>query len=83
MANKLLQYKGFTGSAEFSPEDNMMHGEVLGVNAHIEYEGQTEMELEFDFRNGVDFYLATCEAENNETHYFHIYNLRLILRILD
>ena len=50
----------------------MMHGEVLGVNAHIEYEGQTEMELEFDFRNGVDFYLATCEAENNETHYFHI-----------
>ncbi|MGP1441818.1 MAG: hypothetical protein ACTTJ2_04230 [Anaerovoracaceae bacterium] len=72
MANKLLQYKGFTGSAEFSPEDNMMHGEVLGVDARIEYEGQTEIELESDFRNGVDFYLANSEAENQEPHYFQI-----------
>lgn len=72
MSNTLLHYKGFTGSANYSAEDNMMYGEVLNSDCHIEFEGQTRTELECDFRNGVDFYLAACESKNHEKTFFSI-----------
>ena len=56
----LLKYKGYTGSVEYSKEDNCWFGKVQGMSKHaITYEGQTLDELKQDFEGAVDDYLAS------------------------
>ena len=38
--NNILQYKGFVGSIEYSDEDSIFYGKVLGVRSLISYEGE-------------------------------------------
>ncbi len=58
-----IQYKGYHGSVEISPEDNVLHGKLLFISPLITYEGTTAQELEIFFREAVDSYLGDCEAE--------------------
>jgi len=56
-----LKYKGYTGSVEYSAEDNCLFGKVLGLNKDcITYEGESIRELQQDFEGAVDDYLASC-----------------------
>ena len=52
-----LSYKGFTGSVEFSEEDNLYFGKVLGIKGLISYEGKTYDELVSDFQSAIDDYM--------------------------
>ncbi len=61
---KNLEYKGFTGSIEYSKEDKLFFGRVLGIKSLISYEGETGSELENDFNVSIDDYLADCQALN-------------------
>jgi len=58
---KYLEYKGYTGSIEYSPEDNLLYGKVLGINGLISYEGETGKYLEDDFKGAIDAYLEDCK----------------------
>ena len=64
---KYLEYKGYTGSIEYSPEDSLLYGKVLGIRGLISYEGETGKLLEQDFKEAVDSYLAECKAEGKPT----------------
>jgi predicted HicB family RNase H-like nuclease len=57
---KYLDYKGYTGSIEYSPEDNLLFGKVLGIKGLISFEGETGKSLEDDFHDVIDIYLADC-----------------------
>jgi predicted HicB family RNase H-like nuclease len=59
---KHLSYKGYTGSIEYSEEDNLLYGKVLGIQGLISYEGLTGKELETDFKEVINEYLAGCES---------------------
>ncbi|WP_195758751.1 hypothetical protein [Pseudomonas syringae] len=62
--NTFLQYRGFHGSVEVSPEDNCLFGKLQFISALVSYDGQTEGELYQAFRDAVDDSLATgalCE----------------------
>ena len=62
-----LEYKGYTGSVEYSEEDNCLFGKVLGMSKHaITYEGQDVNELKSDFEGAIDDYIASCEARGVE-----------------
>lgn len=58
-----LEYKGYSGSIEYSPEDSLLFGKVLGIKGLISYEGETGRLLEEDFKNAIDTYLADCKEE--------------------
>ncbi len=58
---KYLEYKGYAGSIEYSPEDKVLFGKVLGMKGLISYEGKTGTALEKDFRHAIDEYLKDCE----------------------
>lgn len=60
---KYLEYKGYTGSIEYSREDDLLYGKVLGIRGLISYEGERGKSLEQDFRNAIDTYLADCKVE--------------------
>lgn len=62
-----LKYKGYTGSVEFSAEDNCLFGKVQGLHGTlISYEGTTIDEIRDDFEGAVDDYLASCEERGIE-----------------
>lgn len=57
----VMAYKGYTGSIEFSAEDNVYFGKIIGIRSLISYEGETAKELLEDFHGAVDDYLALCK----------------------
>ncbi len=76
----LLKYKGYTGSVEFSEEDNCLFGKVQGLRGTlISYEGDTVEDIRQDFQNMIDSYLESCKARGVEPA--RPYSGRLVLRM--
>lgn len=77
--NNTMEYKGYVGSVEFSEEDGLFYGKVMGIRALISYEGTTAHELIDDFHGAVEDYLALCEAEGKEPEkaYKGSFNVRI------
>lgn len=61
-----LEYKGYSGTIEYSETDGLLFGKVLGIKGLISFEGQTGKELEADFKESINTYLADCKAENRK-----------------
>lgn len=64
--NNTMEYKNYVGSVEFSEEDGLFYGKVMGIRALISYEGTNAKELIADFHGAVDDYLALCNSEGKE-----------------
>ncbi len=64
--NNLLEYKGYSGTVEYSSEDNILFGKVIGIKSLVSYEGQSVDELRADFEGAVDEYLESCREQNIE-----------------
>jgi len=58
---KNLDYEGYTGSIEYSAEDDLLYGKVLGIRGLISYEGKSGKDLEDDFKVAINSYLASCQ----------------------
>ncbi|MEM1096998.1 MAG: type II toxin-antitoxin system HicB family antitoxin [Bacteroidota bacterium] len=58
-----IQYKGFTGTAEYNPDDHLFHGNLVGVEATVLYHGETVAEFEQAFREAVDDYIDYCQEK--------------------
>ncbi len=61
---KHLKYKGYTGTIEYSKEDELLYGQVVGIKSILSYEGSTGTELEADFKGVIDEYLNDCKESN-------------------
>jgi predicted HicB family RNase H-like nuclease len=61
--SQTLHHKGYDGSVEYSAEDRILHGSILGIRDMVTYEGSDVDSLESNFKAAVDEYLAFCEAE--------------------
>ena len=76
---EVLRYKGYVGSIEYSEEDGVFFGEVLGIKSLISYEGNSAKELVTDFQESIDDYLDVCEREGSapETAQIVPFNVQL------
>ena len=61
-----MQYKGYYGSVNYSSEDDILHGKLLGIKSLVSYEGHSIQELKEDFEFAVDDYLEVCKGEGIE-----------------
>jgi predicted HicB family RNase H-like nuclease len=61
--SSVMEYKGYTGSVEYSAEDNLLYGRLVGIRDRILFDGEDVKTLQKNFRGAVDEYLAFCEAE--------------------
>ena len=77
--NNILEYKNYIGSIEFSNEDMLFYGKVLGIKSLVSYEGKSASELVKNFHNSVDDYLQICEESNKkpEIAYKGSFNVRI------
>ena len=75
-----LKYKGYSGTVEYSEEDNCLFGKAIGMNKNsITYEGKTVEELKADFEAGIELYLESCTKRgiNPQKPYSGSLNIRI------
>ncbi|WP_345969469.1 type II toxin-antitoxin system HicB family antitoxin [Sulfurimonas sp. HSL1-6] len=61
-----MNYNGFFGSVEYSADDNILHGKVLGVRDTVTYEAADLRDLRQEFEYAVDEYLEDCKLLGRE-----------------
>ena len=64
--NTMLHYKGYTAKPEFSPEDRVFYGRVLGISDLVDFYSDSAKELENEFHQAVDEYLDFCREVGKE-----------------
>ena len=63
MKRNQMEHKGFYGTVEWSEEDKVFYGKVIGVNDLLLYEGETIDELRKMFYEYVDDYIEECRKD--------------------
>jgi len=74
-----MNYKGYNGSVEYSDEDNLFFGKILGINDTILYDGCSVTEIKKNFRDAVEDYLIICAhmGKEPEKAYKGSFNVRI------
>ena len=62
-----MEYRGYVGTVQYSPEDRVFHGRIAGVRDVITFEGDSVHSLEDDFRRAVEDYLSLCAKHGRES----------------
>jgi len=58
-----IHYRGYVGKVEFSEDDSVFHGKVVGIRSLITFEGDSVTTLVEDFRKAIDDYYAFCSEK--------------------
>ena len=66
MVSNILYYKGYYGKIEYSAEDTVIYGKIMGIHSLISFESESATDIETEFHNAVDDYLSYCEEEGIE-----------------
>jgi len=76
---KTIEYKGYIGSIEYSPEDRCFFGKLEMIDDLVTFEALSAEELETNFHDAVDEYLQTCKMLNREPQkvYKGVFNVRM------
>jgi len=77
--NNTLNYKGFTARVEFSADDNLLVGRLIGIDDIVTFHGDTVDELKFSMRESVDFYIEVCEKKGKKVK--KSYSGKLLFRL--
>lgn len=64
--NHTLEYKGYTGTVEYSKRDDCLFGQIAGINDIVTYDGQSVAEIKKNFEETVDWYLEECAASGKQ-----------------
>lgn len=78
MANT-LKYRGYHGQIEFSAEDNLFIGHVIGIQDSLNFHGSSIDEITSSFHDCIDGYLEMCKAFGREPdkEYKGSFNVRI------
>ncbi len=79
--NNKLTYKGFTAKIEFSADDNVFFGRLIGLKDIVGFHGETVEELKDAMRQSVDFYIETCERDGKKSK--KSYSGKVLFRLPD
>ena len=74
-----MEYKGYYAKIEYSSEDNIFFGSIIGIDDSITFEGKSVTELETAFQEAVDDYLEMCHKIGKEPQKFYkgSFNVRI------
>ena len=73
-----LNHKGYFGSVEYSAENHILYGKIMGVNDLVTYEAESVGKLKEEFTEAVEDYLETCKELGKEPdkRYKGVFNVR-------
>ena len=64
---------------EFSADDAVFVGRVLGIDDIVVFHGESVAELKQEFKDSIDFYLEVCAKERKRTKKLH--SGKILLRL--
>ena len=75
----LLHYKGYTARPEYSAEDRIFYGTILGISDMVDFQSESAKDLEDEFHKAVDEYLEFCAEIGKEPQkeYSGQFNVRI------
>ena len=75
----LMKYKDYFAKIEYSSDDDLFFGSILGINDSITFEGKSIGELRIAFQEAVDDYLEMCRKIRKEPQKFYkgSFNVRI------
>lgn len=76
-----MNYKGFTAKIEFSADDNVFVGRLIGIDDIVMFEAETVEGLNKAFEDAVDFHIEVCEQTGKKTK--KSYSGKLLFRLPD
>lgn len=79
--NKHLSYRGFKAQIEFSADDDVFWGRLIGIKDEVTFEGKTVAELKTAFKDAVDFHVELCERTGERPK--KRYSGKVMLRVSD
>lgn len=59
--NNILEYKGFKAKIEYSADDNVFFGYLIGIDDVVSFHAETVDQINSVFRESVDFHIEVCE----------------------
>ena len=65
--NNTLTYRGCTAKIEFSADDNVFFGRLIGIDDIVTFHAETVEELKDSMRESVDFYIEVCEKDGKNS----------------
>jgi len=60
----MMNYKGYSGKADYDDEAEIFYGEVIGLRDVVTFKGTSVKELHKSFKDSINDYLAFCERVN-------------------
>lgn len=77
--SNLMEYRGYHAKIQFSEEDDVFFGRVIGINDVISFDGKSIQELKTAFREAIDDYLAICKEQGRDPdkEYKGSFNVRI------
>ena len=74
-----LHYKGYSAKADYSAEDRIFYGTILGISDMVEFQSENAKDLEDEFHYAVDEYLEFCKEIGKEPQkeYNGLFNVRI------
>lgn len=75
----ILQYKGYFAKIEYSVEDHILYGKIEGIKDLVNFESESVVEIEQEFKNAVDDYLELCQelGQSPDKAYSGTFNVRI------
>ncbi len=75
----LLKYKGYSARPEYSVEDRIFYGTILGISDMVDFQAENAKDLEDEFHKAVDDYLEFCAeiGKKPEKEYSGLFNVRI------
>lgn len=61
MENNKLYYKGYYSEIKFDSDLLILYGKIEDIEDLVDFESENSKEIEREFHNAVDEYLAFCE----------------------
>jgi predicted HicB family RNase H-like nuclease len=79
--NNTMNYKGFTAKIEFSADDKVFVGRLVGIDDIVMFEAETVEELNRAFEEAVDFHIEVCEKHGKKAR--KSYSGKVLFRLPD
>ena len=74
-----MNYKNYEGTVAYDDDAKIFHGEVIGIDDMITFQGTSVDELEQDFKDSIDDYLEFCKKKKRSPE--KPFSGRLLLRL--
>ena len=75
----LLRYKGYSARPDYSAEDRIFYGKILGISDLVDFQSENAKDLEEEFHKAVDDYLEFCAeiGKQPQKEYSGLFNVRI------